>query len=197
MRKIPSLFVRDWNGDRRLVTREVNPECQWVLDGEGIATRKYDGTCVLVRDGRLYRRYDAKHGKAPPSGFEPAQPAPDEATGHWPGWLPVGDEPESRWHKAAFAAAMATERTTLHDGTYELCGPHFQANPERLATDGFVRHGKAAVWIDFLTFDGIRDALADLEIEGIVWHHLDGRMAKIKRSDFGLEWPVKVQAVAA
>jgi hypothetical protein len=27
------------------------------------------------------------------------------------------------------------------------------------------------------------------EIEGIVWHHQDGRMAKIKRRDFGYPWP--------
>ena len=29
-----------------------------------------------------------------------------------------------------------------------------------------------------------------LDIEGIVWHHPDGRMAKIKRRDFGLSWPI-------
>ena len=36
-------------------------------------------TCGLVRDGRLYKRYDAKQGKTPPAGFEPAQD-PDEVT---------------------------------------------------------------------------------------------------------------------
>ena len=26
-------------------------------------------------------------------------------------------------------------------------------------------------------------------VEGIVWHHPDGRMVKIKRKDFGFKWP--------
>jgi hypothetical protein len=37
-------------------TRESNPGCQWVFDGEGVATRKYDGACCMVRDGKLYKR---------------------------------------------------------------------------------------------------------------------------------------------
>jgi hypothetical protein len=39
-----------------------------------------------------------------------------------------------------------------------------------------------------LTFDGIRStvlALAAIDgCEGVVWHHTDGRMAKIKARDF-------------
>ena len=87
MRKIISLFQRDYDGDR-LVRDEVVPGAEWVIAGEGTATRKFDGTCCLVRDGRLFKRYDAKQGKTPPAGFEPAQD-PDEVTGHWPGWMPV------------------------------------------------------------------------------------------------------------
>jgi hypothetical protein len=34
-------------------------------------------------------------------------------------------------------------------------------------------------------FDGLREYLAGKDIEGIVWHHSDGRMAKIKLRDFG------------
>jgi hypothetical protein len=37
------------------------------------------------------------------------------------------------------------------------------------------------------TFDGLRKWLADRDIEGIVFHHEDGRMAKIKLRDFGLK----------
>lgn len=40
MKKIPTLFQRDPD-DRAHVTRDVNPAAAWVLDGEGIATRKY------------------------------------------------------------------------------------------------------------------------------------------------------------
>ena len=53
MRKIPTLFVRDWDGDRRYVLDEVAPGCEWVTKGDGIATRKYDGTCVMF-DGSAW-----------------------------------------------------------------------------------------------------------------------------------------------
>lgn len=63
MKKIPSIFMRDFKGDPSRVTREQNPECAWVFAGEGVATRKYDGTACMVRAGILYKRYDAKKGK--------------------------------------------------------------------------------------------------------------------------------------
>ena len=39
MKKIPTIYLRDPD-DRAHVTDEVNAECQWVLDGEGVPTRK-------------------------------------------------------------------------------------------------------------------------------------------------------------
>ena len=180
MQKIPSLFVRDFKNNPRLVTREVTPGCEWVIDGEGKPTRKWDGTACLVRDGKLFKRYDAKHGKTPPEGFEPAQ-EPDEKTGHWPGWLPVGDGPEDKYHREAFA-----HQQTFSDGTYELIGPKIQGNPEASPVHQLIRHGQGE-GPDFpRTFDTIQFTLSGLNIEGIVWHHPDGRMCKIKKSDFGL-----------
>lgn len=37
------------------------------------------------------------------------------------------------------------------------------------------------------TFESLRDYLVGLDIEGIVFQHPDGRMAKIKNRDFGLK----------
>lgn len=101
MKKIISLFQRNYEGDR-LVRDEVTPGAEWVLAGEGIATRKWDGTSCLYKDKILYKRHDAKNGKTPPVGFFPAQD-PDEKTGHWPGWLPVGEGAEDQWHREAMA----------------------------------------------------------------------------------------------
>jgi hypothetical protein len=128
MRKIPTLFVRD--PKTKLVTSEVTPGCEWVLAGQGLATRKFDGTCCLVRLGRLYKRHDvhvdfevtlddgrvvwpktmyqtrladgrlAYHNRPIPAGFEPAQD-PVPVGGHWPGWVPIGDGPEDQWHREA------------------------------------------------------------------------------------------------
>lgn len=155
MQKIISLFQRNYDGDR-LVRDEVVPGAEWVIAGEGTATRKYDGTCCRVRDGRLYKRYDAKvqptqapepgqtipflrdgKAKTPPVGFEPAQD-PDPVTGHWPGWVPVGDGNEDRWHRDGWANAVSIYGT-VPGGTYELVGPRLQGNPE-----GFADHG--ATW---------------------------------------------------
>ena len=55
MKKIPTLFIRDASNPK-FVTREVNPECQWVIDGEGVATRKWDGSACLIRGGKLFKR---------------------------------------------------------------------------------------------------------------------------------------------
>lgn len=191
MQKIISLFQRNYDGDR-LVRDEVVPGAEWVLSGEGVATRKWDGTCCMVRGGQLYKRFDAKKGKIPPPNFEPAQ-EPDETTGHWPGWIPVGDGPEDRWHREALAYEMEEAGDQLPDGTYELCGPRVQGNPEGFRSHVLVKHGECSLGDIPRTFDGIRQYFADMAVsdgwmpEGIVWHHPDGRMVKIKAKDFGIK----------
>ena len=177
MQKIISLFQRNYDGDR-LVRDEVVPGAEWVLAGEGIATRKHDGTCCMVRDGVLYKRYDAQQGKKPPAGFEPAQDA--DPTGHWPGWLPVGAGPEDYWHRKAFEGDQV-----LPDGTYELCGPKVQGNPEGFHCHVLLPHGCVRLDDCPRDFTGIKEYLLSwVTMEGVVWHHPDGRMVKIKRRDF-------------
>ena len=44
MQKITSLFQRDWEGDSSRVLDIVSPGAEWVIEGEGVATRKWDGT---------------------------------------------------------------------------------------------------------------------------------------------------------
>ena len=58
---------------------------------------------------------------------------------------------------------------------------------------GLIEHGVDRIVFDgALTFESIRDMLEKgTGSEGIVWHHPDGRMAKIKRKDFGFDWPVE------
>ena len=182
MKKIISLYQRNYDGDR-LVRDELVPGAEWVPAGEGIATRKFDGTCCMVRGGVLYKRYDAKQGKTPPAGFEAAQD-PDPKTGHWPGWLPVGDGPDDRWHREAV-------KPGLPDGTYELVGPKIQGNPEGYQVHELVPHGVETLYDAPRTFAALKDYLIARSIEGIVWHHPDGRMVKIKRKDFTRDRPNK------
>ena len=180
MKKIPSVFERDWDGDRRYVLDKIVVD----IPKEAIPTRKYDGTAVLIKDGVMYKRYDCKRGRAKPNGFIPCGPM-DEKTGHWVGWLIVSDRPDDLWHRETFA-------DICEDGTFELCGPKVNGNAEHLDAHELIRHGSAPLsevpWP--ITFSGIQAYLASHEMEGIVWW-LDGEpIGKIKRCDFGIEWPI-------
>lgn len=184
MKKIISLFQRDYEGDRKVLD-QVTPGAEWVLAGEGVATRKWDGVAVLMQSGVAFKRYDAKTGRTPPEGFIPAQ-APDPVTGHWPGWVRA-DGPASQYILEAVGTAARQYPQGIPDGTYEVCGPKIGtrhgANPERLTEHVLISHGKDVLEAP-RSFIGLMEYLRDKPIEGIVWHHPDGRMVKIKRSDF-------------
>ena len=186
MKKIISLFKRDYENGR-LVINEVTPGAEWVIAGEGIATQKFDGTCCMVRDGQLFKRYDAKKGKTPSVEFEPAQD-PDPITGHWPGWLPVSDSNEDKYFREAILPD-SPYNCGLLDGTYELCGPKIQNNPERLQSHSLIKHGKVELSDCPRTFEELKTyfRVNCNFIEGVVWHHTDGRMVKLKCKDFGFK----------
>ena len=180
MNKIPTIFIRDMSRQPALVTPEWHPDCLWVRDGEGTAKRKYDGTSCLVRDGKLYKRRELRPGDVAPADFESL--GTDENTGKTVGWIPVGDGPEDRWHREAFDGWHP-------DGTYELLGPKIQGNKDKRDPHVLQAHKLARSYpMAPRTFEGIKAFLEENVIEGLVWHHDDGRMAKIKRRDFGLKW---------
>lgn len=162
--------------------------------GGGVATRKLDGTSCMIRDGVLYKRYDVKTGKPVPSGAIPCETEPNEHTGHWPHWLLVNDGvAEDRWHNEAIenhrkVPAAAEGSWPLPDGTYELCGPKINGNPDDIRTHVLLPHGKQIFEDCPRTFGGLREFIAAQKIEGVVFHHPDGRMVKIKAKDFGLPW---------
>ena len=183
MKKIPTLFERDWNGDRSRIVNQVHEGCEWVIAGEGWPTRKLDGTSCMVRGGRLFKRREWRKNENLREGGEIVDR--DEVTGKIVGWVPVGDGPEDKWHRDAFA-----HWDRLSDGTYELVGPKVQGNPENCQHHELVAHDQLQLGADIpRDFDGLREWLATQDIEGVVFHHSDGRMAKIKLRDFGLKRP--------
>lgn len=187
MRKIPTIYERPWDNPdpkaRALVTQTPNPEAAWVFAGEGVATEKTDGTAVLVKAGNPFKRLEIKRGKTPPPGWFPAD-NPDEETGKQVGWIGVVDrDPADRWHLEAVIKGLPT------DGTYELVGPKVQGNPYDLESHELWRHGDKEYDDVPTDYEALRVWLAENHVEGLVWHHPDGRMAKIKRRDFGLPWP--------
>ena len=196
MQKIISLFKRNYEKTpltindlvipAHQVYNEVVPGAEWVLAGEGTATRKWDGTCCKIEGGQFYKRYDAKNGKKPPEDFIPAQDA-DPVTGHWPGWLKVNDTAkEDKWFREGYANTFDADHGAA-DGTWELIGPAINGNPEEVREHILVKHGLEIMEDAPRTFDELREWFKTQDIEGIVWHHPDGRMVKIKKSDLGLK----------
>lgn len=188
MKKIPTLFERKFENHKLVgITDKVYTGMEWVLEGEGDATIKIDGSCCAIIDGVFYKRYDAKAGKKAPDGAIPCCD-PDPITGHHPHWVKVDpDKPSDRWFSAAFSNSFSP---MLCDGTFEAIGPHFQGNPYRTAADYIVRHGQSCVTVE-RTFEGIREYLRTHLIEGLVFWKDGEPRCKIKRSDFGFPWPVK------
>lgn len=202
MKKMPCLFVRDFlPGGGFTITQRVTLGCEWVLSGEGTGSRKWDGTAVLVKGGKVYARYDAKKGKAPPAGAIPCTPEPDAITGHWPHWVEA-TRPEDKWIAQAHANSAGFISGDPDGTTYEAIGPKINGNPEGMPRHILMRHSDArdAVWFRgeassrgggyTRSLEGIRSMLEQWRAEGIVFHHPDGRMCKIRRDDFGFLWPL-------
>src|ERR1043165_2821464 len=149
MKKIPTFLERDWEGDRSRVLDRVVPGCEWVAAGEGVATRKYDGTCVMFDGTAWWARREIKEGKAAPQNFVAEES--DAETGKTVGWEPVDQSPFYKfWDEAVAAGGYVggSDNGSPHvaewpAGTYELCGPKIQGNPEGFGSHVLVRHETA------------------------------------------------------
>lgn len=202
MKKVNCVFVVD--RVTGMATRQVNEENKWVLDGQGIATIKHDGEACMVRNGALYRRWnrtlqkqfvklwkrdpksfvwDEYMFKPIPEGAIACENNPAKITLHWPYWIPVLSGNENVFFNEAFC-----KKSTWEDGTYELVGPKVLHNMYNLSSHELRRHGDCVVDIKDYSFDGLRCFMEDLDSEGVVWHHPDGRMAKLRRDHFNLKW---------
>ena len=198
MKKIPCLLEREFYNDHtfKLIEDKITFGCEWVLNGEGIATEKFDGTACMILNGELYKRYDAKRGKQPPIDSIPCQ-EPDLVTGHWPHWIKVNENnPDDKWYIEAWKRLCNTSMIWdkyIIDDTYELCGPHFQSNPYNLEFDIFYRHGNKVLNDVPRDIQGIKEYLKTHYIEGIVFHRCNENkdMCKIRRKDFGFKWNEK------
>lgn len=184
MKKIPTALVRDPN-NRAKVLPEITPGCEWVFAGEGVPTRKYDGTCVMLDEhGQWWARREVKPGKDEPEGFMIADY--DEVTGKTQGWEPMENSSWVKFHKEAVDEFFEVP------GTYELIGPKINGNPEGLEKHELRRHEIAEVLHELIGWDPltpeivmnvVRKVGETDHIEGVVWHHPDGRMAKLKVRD--------------
>lgn len=205
MKKIPTLFKREFKDHKvvNILPEFTNERCEEAFL-KGIPTVKFDGSCCAIIDGKFYKRYDAKKGKPVPKDAVKCQEEADPITGHLPCWVPVdGNDPADKWFIEALTNTCG-EDEKLFDGTYEAVGPHFQGNPYKKSEDVLIPHGteipkdfnctlepgEKSEWpTEILVY--IHRYLALHEIEGIVFWLDNEPVCKIKRTDFGLAWPVK------
>lgn len=190
MKKIPTVFQRDVHhpggAAGRYVTTRVTQGCEWVLDGEGVATRKYDGTCFMFDGTDWWARREVKPGKLVPPGF--VQVHLDQITGKVTGWLPAAQSDYREYFEQA-RATLESHIDVIATGTYELVGPKVNNNPEKTVGHHLLAHADAEVIPDLArTYGALRGyvvgAFEACGWEGIVFHHPDGRMAKLKARDF-------------
>lgn len=201
MKKISTVFVV--NRELGVAVNQVRPENQWVLDGEGVATVKFDGTSCAVFGGKLYKRFDQKLQKkfevmrkrngdkfvvkehmfrVLPEGAIPCVETYDPVTFHFPHWVPVDvNAPEDIHHIQGLKNLVGE----LKEGaTYELVGPSIGKNFYDLTTAQLWEHGSLVVEVKDRSFEGLKKFLIDMNEEGLVFHNSDGRMAKLRRKDF-------------
>jgi len=200
MRKIPGLFMLKTKSSEA-DTERVNPECLWVLDRAVpiTVTVKRDGTAMMRKDGKWYQRRVLKvhtvaggvSGTLPaPNGFEPAQVAPtydqENRQLEWPGWVPLSEQ----YREAMVEAQM---ELCVDDGTYELCGPKINGNPEQLEKHTLFRHGSEVIEVSDLLVRSKEIIIQIVKLtraEGIVIYGSGDRKAKVKRREFRFDWPI-------
>ena len=177
MNKIPTLFVRD-ETNRKYVTLEVTPGLEWVLDGaEGtIATRKYDGTCVMFDGEKWWARREVKGNAATPDGYQ--QISYDPVTNKT-----MGYEPAENSGFAKFILEAVSPKVEYRAGTYELVGPRINGNPEGRDEHELIFHGEFI--IENVPSDPaeLQEYVRTLPFEGVVWWRWDKPVAKLKRKD--------------
>lgn len=191
MKKIPTLFVREFNNHKIIGIKPefTNERCKQAFL-YGLITVKWDGSCCAIINGQLYKRYDAK-GKTIPANAILCQEEPDPITGHFPCWVKCDvNNPADKWFFDAKNTRIEEngDYEPLEDGTYEAIGKNFQGNPYNLTKNILVKHGVNTLELLERNFDYVKEFLKNTNIEGLVFWLAGEPVCKIKRSDFGFEW---------
>ena len=188
MEKIPTIFDRNWEGDRKVNEKLVVTDFDFA---NAVATEKLDGTNirVTVRNHFVVRVEKRRN----PSKEE-------KAKGIVEPWY-VDASPSDSADKYVFEAVENTDFSDVPDGEWsaEALGEKVQGNPLNLKGHTLFIFSLES-WRNKITYEnvptdfkGLKEWLpkqkskfgADCGIEGIVWHNkIDGSMCKIKVKDF-------------
>ena len=186
MRKIKTIFERDWEGNRKVIDKYVEGFSPELLEG-AIATEKLDGTNirVTVRNHIVVRVEKRRNPDKIQKHKEITEP-----------WYIDAEEfqPQDKW---TFDAIKNTDFSEIPDGEWsgEVVGTNIQGNPLNLGKNivVFFTLGQAPTFENVPTsYEELKKWLPaqkskfgnDCGVEGIVWHTKNGDMFKIKVKDF-------------
>lgn len=187
MRKIPTLFLRGKDGN---ITRDRALETHWCEEAAVQAKEKLDGTNVrlTIRAGKVLRVEKRRN----PTKKQKQEGILD------PWYIDASPtDPQDKWIMSAVETTITRE---WPDGEHscEAIGPNIQGNPLCLENPRCVPFnldsplGPNSYLLESLDFDYLIEFFHSLNsltvfgrpAEGIVWHHPDGRRAKLKVRDF-------------
>ena len=185
MKKIKTIFERDWDGDHKVVNKYIDGFLPDVLWG-AIATEKLDGTNirVTVRNKTVVRIEKRRN----PDKIQKFKGITE------PWYIDASESAEDKWINDAI---KNTDFSNIPDGEWsgEVVGKNVQGNPLNLEKNVvvFFTLNQAPVFEDVPTdYEGLKTWLSSQKskygnncgIEGIVWHCENGDMFKIKVKDF-------------
>jgi len=143
---------------------------------------------------KWWARREVKAGKTAPPNY--VEDNTDPVTGKTQGWEPIEQSAFAKFHaevlnrQTEWVSSGEEPHQPFPIGTYELVGPKVNGNPEREDQHVLINHDYAEIAHDAInasTIDRIKEIVALYSElngwEGIVWHHPDGRMAKLKARD--------------
>lgn len=186
MKKIKTIFERDWDGNREIIPEYVENGVFVHKLETATATEKLDGTNirVTVRNNTVVRVEKRRN----PNKIQKQSGIKE------PWYTDASDSSEDKW---IMDAVKNTDFNEIPDGEWsgEAIGKNIQGNPLNLENNRvvFFTLNQAPI------FRNVPNSFCDLArwikvqkskignncgIEGIVWHLKDGRMYKIKTKDF-------------
>lgn len=188
MKKIPTIFDRNWEGNKTVVDKYVPGISGEILSHSSLvkATEKLDGMNIrlTIRNETVVRIEKRRN--------------PDKIQKHkgiTEPWYTDADDASADQH--IHEAVAGRDYKDVPDGEWsgEALGPSIQGNPLNLEKKTVVLFslGEAPVFENVpTTYEELKTWLPaqrskfgrDCGIEGIVWHLPDGSMCKIKTKDF-------------
>jgi len=209
MKKIKTLFPKNPNNLRLVINDDP------IIDLESEDTEFYikmDGQACAIINGQLYTRYDAKlfkkkRGKIVkkftidkikeklPDGAIACQ-EPDEKSGHYPHWIPI--DKNNKTHQYIIEGFENSLKIfgKMEDGTYEIVGPKFTNNKHKLEKHYLLPHKHRFINVtDKIDkqkmienpYEYFKEFLNNLQYEGLVIYQNGEPVAKIRRSDYGID----------